>query len=749
MKLNQKILLLIVFSLLIFYFIHETTTYLVNLNQFKKDLFLKNEILFTTIEQMQQDSMKSLSLILANDSEVRKAYLKNDPQIIIEHINPFWEKAKKENLVYEIHFFKPPAQSFVNFSDFKSIGKDVSSARTDIVWVTSSFQSSTHTMMCKTYAGLRATFPIISDGKMLGGLSIGKKIDWLPRIIKNVSKSDTFLIYDLSSTKTLNKKYYDNFMKDKQIVGEFILADRTIEISEDAIKKINFKENIQNISIKGKTYSLNIFKINDFNKNGLGYLCILNDLDKFNQNFFERIMKNIFLLFIVSILIYLLFRNKITTIIDKINNLRNITYKLKENKFDLLDDLKNNKNKCEYDELSRLTDDIIAMGKSLEIHNNHLEEEVSKRTKELEYEKNYIKNILDLTPDITLVTNGKKLISANQRFYDFLEFKNLESFLSVHDCICDYFISINGEAFSKTKMIDNQIWSIYMAHHQETVHTILLEKDEKLHYLDGRAIFINDEDVLVTLHDITELKKKDNLLFEQSKMAAMGEMIGNIAHQWRQPLSLIATSATGMIMQKEYGMLTDEIFINSCETINRNAQYLSQTIEDFKNFIKGERTKKSFNLKENIESFMKLVEGTIKSNNLNIVLNLDENIYLNSYPNEINQCLINLFNNSKDVLKEIEEDDRYIFIDTYLEGNNVVITLKDSGGGIPQEVLPKIFEPYFTTKHKSQGTGLGLHMTYNLIVDGFNGSIKPSNIDIEIGDKILKGACMTIKFPAE
>jgi signal transduction histidine kinase len=749
MKLNQKILLLIVFSLLIFYFIHETTTYLVNLNQFKKDLFLKNEILFTTIEQMQQDSMKSLSLILANDSEVRKAYLKNDPQIIIEHINPFWEKAKKENLVYEIHFFKPPAQSFVNFSDFKSIGKDVSSARTDIVWVTSSFQSSTHTMMCKTYAGLRATFPIISDGKMLGGLSIGKKIDWLPRIIKNVSKSDTFLIYDLSSTKTLNKKYYDNFMKDKQIVGEFILADRTIEISEDAIKKINFKENIQNISIKGKTYSLNIFKINDFNKNGLGYLCILNDLDKFNQNFFERIMKNIFLLFIVSILIYLLFRNKITTIIDKINNLRNITYKLKENKFDLLDDLKNNKNKCEYDELSRLTDDIIAMGKSLEIHNNHLEEEVSKRTKELEYEKNYIKNILDLTPDITLVTNGKKLISANQRFYDFLEFKNLESFLSVHDCICDYFISINGEAFSKTKMIDNQIWSIYMAHHQETVHTVLLEKDEKLYYLDGRVIFINDEDVLVTLHDITELKKKDNLLFEQSKMAAMGEMIGNIAHQWRQPLSLIATSATGMIMQKEYGMLTDEIFINSCETINRNAQYLSQTIEDFKNFIKGERTKKSFNLKENIESFMKLVEGTIKSNNLNIVLNLDENIYLNSYPNEINQCLINLFNNSKDVLKEIEEDDRYIFIDTYLEGNNVVITLKDSGGGIPQEVLPKIFEPYFTTKHKSQGTGLGLHMTYNLIVDGFNGSIKPSNIDIEIGDKILKGACMTIKFPAE
>ena len=260
------------------------------------------------------------------------------------------------------------------------------------------------------------------------------------------------------------------------------------------------------------------------------------------------------------------------------------------------------------------------------------------------------------------------------------------------------------------------------------------------------------------IEQITQNEDRKTLLTQQSKMVSMGEMIGNIAHQWRQPLSIISTASTGIKLQKEFNTLKDEDLYQMCDAINNNAQYLSKTIDDFKNFIKGDRTKEIFNLSNNINSFLNLVEGTIKNNNINIILNLQENIKIDGYENELIQCLINIFNNAKDVLKNIcdksdstscHEDNKYIFINTNTKGDTAVIKIKDSGGGIPADVLPYIFEPYFTTKHKSQGTGLGLHMTYNLIVDGMNGTIEANNLSYEYDGKEYVGAEFTIKLPLE
>ena len=241
------------------------------------------------------------------------------------------------------------------------------------------------------------------------------------------------------------------------------------------------------------------------------------------------------------------------------------------------------------------------------------------------------------------------------------------------------------------------------------------------------------------IEQIKQNEDKKILLTQQSKMASMGEMIGNIAHQWRQPLSVISTGATGLKFGKEYGTLTDEDLYQMCDTINNNAQYLSKTIDDFKNFIKGDRTKEIFHLSHNINSFLHLVEGTIKSNNINIILDLQEDIKIDGYKNELIQCLINIFNNAKDALKNIEVN-KYIFISSAIKNDNAVIKIKDNAGGIPNDVLSHIFEPYFTTKHQSQGTGLGLHMTYNLIVDGMKGTIEVSNTEYEYKEKKYKGA---------
>ena len=245
----------------------------------------------------------------------------------------------------------------------------------------------------------------------------------------------------------------------------------------------------------------------------------------------------------------------------------------------------------------------------------------------------------------------------------------------------------------------------------------------------------------------SKLESRNKILEEQSKMASMGEMIGNIAHQWRQPLSVISTGATGLMIQKEYDNLTDDEFFETCRVINKNAQYLSKTIDDFKNFIKGNSSKERFNLKTTIESFLNLVDPSAKNNNIDIILDVHKDIFVNSYSNEFMQCMMNIFNNSKDALKIKGQDKKIIFIKGYNDENNIYVEIKDNAGGIPEDVLPRIFEPYFTTKHQSFGTGLGLHMTYNLIVDGMNGMINAKNNKFKYEDIEYSGALFTITLP--
>ncbi len=250
-----------------------------------------------------------------------------------------------------------------------------------------------------------------------------------------------------------------------------------------------------------------------------------------------------------------------------------------------------------------------------------------------------------------------------------------------------------------------------------------------------------------TIIDLSDVKERDKFILQQSKLASMGEMIGNIAHQWRQPLSIISSSATGMKLQKEFGKLQDEHFIKSCDAINLNAQYLSKTIDDFKNFIKGDNESKSFNLKTNLEEFLHIVNSSIKTHELKIIKDLDEKINIKAYPNELIQCYMNIFNNAKDALKERDLDERLLFITLKKNKDIAQLIFLDNGGGISEEIKDRIFEPYFTTKHKSQGTGLGLHMTYTMIVEGMRGNIKVENKSYKYEGKSYIGAKFILEFP--
>jgi signal transduction histidine kinase len=200
-------------------------------------------------------------------------------------------------------------------------------------------------------------------------------------------------------------------------------------------------------------------------------------------------------------------------------------------------------------------------------------------------------------------------------------------------------------------------------------------------------------------------------------------------------------------MEKEYGLLNDEKLEQHCQDINTNAQYLSQTIDDFKDFIKGDKQKVDFSLSKEIEALLHLVESNTKNLHIQVFTNLDDEIRLFGYPNELKQSMINIFNNAKDALENIDENERLLFINTYKKDKYIYISIKDNANGIPEAIIGKIFEPYFTTKHQSQGTGLGLHMSYNLIKEGLHGKIIASNVTYEYNEKSYKGAEFKIKIP--
>lgn len=241
-----------------------------------------------------------------------------------------------------------------------------------------------------------------------------------------------------------------------------------------------------------------------------------------------------------------------------------------------------------------------------------------------------------------------------------------------------------------------------------------------------------------------ELDNKQAILYQQSKMAAMGEMIGNIAHQWRQPLSIITTATSGMVLQKQMGVLTDEFFFEASDRINHSAQYLSETIDDFRNFFIPNKEKSKVNLLEVFKKTLDLISAQFNSKEIKIIKNI-ETIEFESYENELIQALINILNNSRDELIK-KENERFIFVDAYKNDDYINIVIKDNAGGVIKENLNKIFEPYFTTKYKSQGTGIGLYMTEEIITKHLNETIGVENVEFTYNNKQYFGAQFTIKI---
>lgn len=247
--------------------------------------------------------------------------------------------------------------------------------------------------------------------------------------------------------------------------------------------------------------------------------------------------------------------------------------------------------------------------------------------------------------------------------------------------------------------------------------------------------------------EVANSRKKDLIMFQQARLASLGEMIANIAHQWRQPLSSLMMIIQGFETKMELGKLTPEFLKQKVDDATLLGENMSKTLEDFQNFFKPTRDRERFSLKECIEHSFFLSKYLLQKEKIEFFLNIkdDEEIY--GFYNELSHAFLNIISNAIDALKD-KEYRRLIEVVVKKSKNNIRVNIVDNGGGIDEDVLEHIFEPYYTTKYKSNGTGIGLYMSQQIVQKHMNGKIECKNVYYKIQDEnFQKCTLFSISIP--
>ena len=253
-------------------------------------------------------------------------------------------------------------------------------------------------------------------------------------------------------------------------------------------------------------------------------------------------------------------------------------------------------------------------------------------------------------------------------------------------------------------------------HYQEEVES----RTEKLELLNtSLETRVKDE---VNAH-----RQKDKMLAQASKMAEMGDMLSMIAHQWRQPLNQMSYVVMNIESAYEYDELTKEYLDSKVKEANELLEFMSVTIDDFKNYFSPDKEQSSVLIEDVIDQALSLIKKTLQSENIETICEYEANQKVSLYKNEFIQVLLNLIKNARDILKESNLKNPQIKIKTFIEDTKLTIEVIDNGSGIKEEFQDKIFEPYFSTKDEKNGTGLGLYMSKMIIEGHLGGELSVRN----------------------
>ena len=248
----------------------------------------------------------------------------------------------------------------------------------------------------------------------------------------------------------------------------------------------------------------------------------------------------------------------------------------------------------------------------------------------------------------------------------------------------------------------------------------LKEQSEKIEKLNNTL-------ELRVQEEVQKNYEKDQAILQQSKQAQMGEMIGMIAHQWRQPLNAISATSINLSLLDSMGMLEDGKLEQDSAFIQDQCQKMSETIDTFMNFVKPTRESQNFKLIHSIDAIMQIIGTQLKNHNIKTNTILSEDLEVKGHEDLLEQVIINILSNARDAfLEQKDNDNKFINIEIYLEDDIPIISIEDNAGGIPKDIQNKIFNPYFTTKEQGKGTGIGLYMSLDIMQKSFSGDLKYS-----------------------
>lgn len=452
--------------------------------------------------------------------------------------------------------------------------------------------------------------------------------------------------------------------------------------------------------------------------------------DKFTKQELQTIItRNILLTFLISLItimllfyvIYISFLKPISIIIDSISNTDQDGVPINKIKI-------SNSSSNEIENLATIINKMIL--------------QIKKSTKDLEEQNVELQTIFNNSKDgIAIFDLDTKFLNFNDAYLEITGYSRKE--LATKTCL----ELTAPEDIEKAMSVVEKVKEHGVVENFEK--TCVGKDGKRVSSIMSIVLLPDKKRMLATTKDMTQFK----LLESQAKLASMGEMIGNIAHQWRQPLSVITTSISSLHIKKDLGKkVTNEEIDEIYDLIIKQAKYLSKTIDDFRDFIKGDKNYYDISLKEVIDESLNLAKSSIVNNFINLVYDVEDDTTIYGNKSELEQALINIINNAKDALKEnvLLDEDRFIFLSTKkIDNDNFEMKIKDSAGGIPDNIIQRIFEPYFTTKHKAQGTGLGLSMADKILRERHHCVFEVTNETYRYNNKDYKGACFTIIFKSK
>jgi len=372
--------------------------------------------------------------------------------------------------------------------------------------------------------------------------------------------------------------------------------------------------------------------------------------------------------------------------------------------------------------------------------------------KNVRYEDRKNRIILDSQPNIIIITDGEKIVTANQQLFNFFpSVKNIDEFRNKYVCICYTFEDMKNDEYLKNRFYDGKNWAEYLfTNNNKSFKVAIKNSNNELRHFSVKASTQKiDSTFLITFIDITneilQIEKEKNeqkLIFQQSKINAIERTLNNIAHHWRQPLSVISTISSGMRLKEELNQLEKNEILESCDKIMLNTKKLSKTIENFSTFFDKD-AKNSSSIVEIINSVISFFETIFEENGIECKFTHNNDLMIECNKNDFTDSILNIIDNSIYALNSEKNLEKKVIL---IDFSNKELSIQDSANGIDEDILPKVFEPYFTTKHNSYGIGLGLYTVHEFFVKTLNLTIQLENKKFIYDGKNLKGLNIVINF---